>query len=118
MIAIIFSMIILGQTGGIEVTQSVIMPKVLQKSVLTEEEHEALINTVSGMFMGVSIDSNYVYINERPVKVDKRSFNFKDLPQFGEDVFIRMEVRGKEKVGIYGARNLDDAVYFRKGFLK
>lgn len=119
MLSLILTIFIISQSGGIQVTQDVIMPKVFQKAQLTLEEMEALENTIGGIFMGISADSNYVYISEKPIKVDKRAFNFKDLPKEGEDVFIRMEVRGKERVGIFAGKNLDEAVYYqRKGILR
>uniref|UniRef100_A0A7V3ZXG4 Uncharacterized protein n=1 Tax=candidate division WOR-3 bacterium TaxID=2052148 RepID=A0A7V3ZXG4_UNCW3 len=118
MLSLILSIVIISQSGGIEVTQGVIIPSVLQKEVLTPAEMEALENTVGGIFMGFSDDSNYVYINERPVKIDKKVFNFKSLPEIGEDIYIRMETRGKEKVGIFGGKTLDEAVYYKKGMFK
>ncbi len=114
----IFVFFVVAQAGSINVTQSVSLPKVLQKDVLTQEEVEALDNTVSGMYMGVSNDSNYVYINERGIKVDKKVFNFKDLPPYGSDIYIRCEVREKQKIGIFCSTNLDEAVYFKKGLFK
>ncbi|MDI6850851.1 MAG: hypothetical protein QMD82_02810 [bacterium] len=114
MLSAILSIFIITQSGGIQVTQDVIVPKVLQKAELTKEEMEALSNTVGGIFMGVSEDSNYIFISEKPIKIDKRVFNFRDLPEEGNDVYIRMEARGKEKVGIFAGKTLDESVYYKK----
>jgi hypothetical protein len=118
MFAFIILISILTQSG-IQVTQGVIStPRVLQKEYLTDEEMKALQNTIGGVFMGVSDDSNYIFVNEKYIKIDKRTFNFKNLPTVGEDVFIRLEERGKDKIGVFCSNNLDDAVYYKKGLFK
>ncbi len=117
MIAFVIFMNLLAQTG-IQVTQGVVTPKIFQKGYLTDEEMKAIENTIGGVFMGISEDSNYVYINEKPIKVDKKSFNFKDLPAFGEDIFIRLETKNKEKLAVYCSKDFDEAVTYKKGFLK
>jgi hypothetical protein len=118
MLNLILSLFVISQSGGIQVTQGGVIPKVLQKAELTDEEMKALENTIGGIFMGVSEDSNYIFVSEKPIKIDKRVFNFRNLPKEGEDVFLRLEERGKEKVGIFAGKTLDEAVYYQKGLFK
>lgn len=118
MIAFIMLFNILVTQTGIQVTKGGITQKILQKGFITKEEMTALENTEGGIFMGISSDSNYIYLSEKPFKVDKRNFNFRNLPQTGDYLYIKLEESGKEKVAIYCSTDFDDAVSYKKGLLK
>jgi hypothetical protein len=44
---------------------------VLQKAELTNEEMKALENTIGGIFMGVSEDSNYIFVSKSRLRLIK-----------------------------------------------
>jgi len=107
------------QAGDIKVTQEVIIPKTLQKEVLTDEEMKEVMKVVGGIFMGITADSNYVVINEYLFPVDKKVFNFKNLPEPYTRVYVKLDQRGKEKVAVFVSKDFDEAVNFKvKGGLK
>lgn len=75
---------------------------------IPRESVKLLKNIEGAVYMGVSRDSTYIFLNETPVKVDKSKFNFWDLPKVGEMVYIKLEKRGKEKVAVKAGRTLKD----------
>ncbi len=95
----ILAILILTQTVGIKVTQGVIQKG---EGKITEGTVNLAVsdNMVGGVFMGISPDSNYAFINEVAVKLDKKRFEFSRLPKVGDVVHIKMEAKGNELLGV------------------
>jgi len=81
---------------------------------IPQESMEILQNIKGSIYMGISRDSTYIFLNETPIKVDKSKFNFKDLPEIGEKVYIKLEKRGKEKVAVKAGLTIQDVMKKRK----
>jgi len=84
--------------------------KILGEKEIPKESMEMLQSIRGSVYMGVSRDSAYIFLNETPIKVDKGKFNFRDLPKIGEMVYVRLEKRGKEMVAVKAGRTLQDVL--------